>query len=64
MVCPVPGPYMVQVVPVSSGKLLNPWRYNSGHPTNNPNSYDLWVDVLIRGKTNRFCNWSRDPIVF
>ena len=39
------------------------WRYNSANPVNNPNSFDLWVDVLIGGKTNRFCNWSRDPII-
>ena len=39
------------------------WRYNSSNPVNNPGSYDLWVDVLIGGKTNRFCNWSRDPII-
>lgn len=40
---------------------LNPWRYVSTHPTNNPNSYDLWVDVYIRGKTNRISNWSSQP---
>jgi prepilin-type N-terminal cleavage/methylation domain-containing protein len=39
------------------------WRYNSSHPTNNPNTYDLWVDIYIRGKTNRVCNWSKEPYV-
>jgi prepilin-type N-terminal cleavage/methylation domain-containing protein len=39
---------------------LNPWRYNSSHPTNNPNSFDLWVDIIINGKTNRISNWSKD----
>jgi len=39
------------------------WRYNSLNPVNNPGSYDLWVDVLIAGKTNRFSNWNRDPII-
>lgn len=38
---------------------INPWRYNSSNPTNNPGSYDLWVDILIRGKTNRISNWSQ-----
>jgi prepilin-type N-terminal cleavage/methylation domain-containing protein len=34
-----------------------PIQYNSSHPANNPTSYDLWIDILIRGKTNRICNW-------
>lgn len=42
---------------------LNPWRYNSVNPTNNPNTYDLWIDVLVGGKTNRICNWSDNYIV-
>jgi len=36
--------------------------YVSSSPTNNPNSYDLWVDVLINGVTNRISNWNKDPI--
>jgi len=40
---------------------LNPWRYVSSNPTNNPNSYDLWVDLLIAGQTNRVSNWSKQP---
>jgi hypothetical protein len=47
---------------VISGTTLNPWRYNSSHPTNNTGGYDLWVDLVIRGKTNRVCNWSTLPI--
>ena len=36
----------------------NPWRYlNPG--VNNPNSYDLWVQLVINGKTNLICNWSK-----
>jgi len=42
---------------------LNPWHYNSSNPTNNPGSYDLWVDVLIGTKTNRVSNWSKTPQV-
>ena len=38
---------------------LNPFRYNSTNPTNNPGSYDLWIDLRIGGKTNRISNWSR-----
>ena len=43
---------------------INPYRYNSSSPTNNPRSYDLWIDVLIGGKINRISNWSEQPIVF
>ena len=38
---------------------LNPWRYNSSSPTNNPGSYDLWVQLVIAGKTNLICNWNK-----
>lgn len=41
--------------------LLNPWRYVSSNPTNNPGSYDLWVDIVVGGKTNRISNWSEKP---
>jgi len=48
---------------VAKGEMgLNPWRYNSSHPTNNTGSYDLWVDLIIRGKTNRICNWNTQPV--
>lgn len=39
------------------------WSYNSSNPTNNPASFDLWADVVLRGVTNRICNWSPTPIV-
>ena len=36
---------------------VNPFRYV--YPgTNNPSSYDLWVQLVINGKTNLICNWS------
>ena len=46
-----------------AGKKINPWCYNSVTPTNNPNSFDLWIDVKVGGKTNRICNWSDKPMV-
>jgi prepilin-type N-terminal cleavage/methylation domain-containing protein len=46
---------------VAGVDLLNPWRYVSTGPTNNHDSYDLWVDVVIDGKTNRISNWSEKP---
>lgn len=48
--------------PYIPGTTLNPWHYVSTNPTNNPNSYDLWVDVVVGSKTNRICNWSDKPI--
>jgi len=37
----------------------NTWRYNSANPTNNPGSYDLYIQLVIGGKTNLICNWSK-----
>ena len=37
----------------------NPWRYNSSNPTNNPGSYDLYIQLRIAGKTNLICNWTK-----
>jgi hypothetical protein len=41
---------------------INPFRYVCPG-TNNPNSYDLWVQLVIGGKTNLICNWSRQVIL-
>jgi type II secretory pathway pseudopilin PulG len=41
---------------------VNPWRYNSSSPTNNPGTYDLWIDYDFGGKSNRICNWSDKAI--
>jgi hypothetical protein len=40
---------------------VNPWRYTSNpqSATNNPGSYDLWVQLVMGGKTNLICNWSK-----
>ncbi|MFN3407964.1 MAG: type II secretion system protein [Limisphaerales bacterium] len=57
----VDGPFMM---PEDGGTgFINPFRYNSSNPTNNPNSFDLWVDITLGGKTNRVNNWSKKPIV-
>jgi prepilin-type N-terminal cleavage/methylation domain-containing protein len=37
---------------------LNPWRYVSPG-VNNPGSYDLWIQLVIHGRTNLICNWSK-----
>ena len=37
---------------------VNPWRY--AYPgTNNPGSYDLWIQLDIAGNTNLICNWTK-----
>ena len=41
---------------------VNPFRYV--YPgVNNPGGYDLWVQLVIYGKTNLICNWSRQVLV-
>ncbi len=41
---------------------LNPFRYQ--YPgTNNPSSYDLWIQLVINGKTNLICNWTKTVII-
>lgn len=64
LTCSIPAPPQPAppYYPISSLAGANPWRYNSSNPTNNPNSYDLWVDVVISGKTNRLSNWSREAL--
>jgi prepilin-type N-terminal cleavage/methylation domain-containing protein len=37
---------------------VNPWRYVSPG-VNNPNGYDLYIQLVIGGKTNLVCNWSK-----
>ncbi len=53
---PMPG------VSSFAGKPANPWRYVCPG-TNNPTSYDLWVQVFVGNKTNLICNWSKNPQV-
>lgn len=57
----VDGPVMFQQF--GGTGFINPFRYNSSNPTNNPNSFDLWVDIRVGSKTNRVNNWSKKPIV-
>lgn len=54
----VPGPVQLRM---ANNDTISPWFYNATNPTNNPDSYDLWMDVYYSGKTNRISNWSRDP---
>ena len=53
LVASVGGPDLYKGRPV-----INPWRYVCPG-TNNPGSYDLWVQLSIAGTTNLVCNWTR-----
>ena len=57
LVCSVGGPDP-SYQPLG-GVNLNPVRYNSVNPTHNPNSYDLYIQLVINGKTNLISNWSK-----
>lgn len=57
----VPWPDSLGPVIAGAPAGLNPIRYNSSSPTNNPKSYDLWVDIVVGSKTNRISNWSENP---
>ncbi len=46
----------------TTGRRVNPWRYVSSNPTNNPGSYDLWIDISVGGRIKRVGNWSPEPI--
>lgn len=43
--------------PVASNPGLNPWRYVSTNPTNNPNSFDLWAEIVVKGERRIIGNW-------
>lgn len=58
----VPWPANV-TPPPTPNPTLDPWCYNSSNPSHNPKSYDLWIDIVISGKTHRVCNWSEQPII-
>jgi prepilin-type N-terminal cleavage/methylation domain-containing protein len=53
---PMPGATTLAGLPA------NPWRYL--YPgVNNPSSYDLWVQIVVSGRTNLICNWNSQPQV-
>jgi prepilin-type N-terminal cleavage/methylation domain-containing protein len=59
LVASVGGPYQ-KYTPLTGASGVNPWRYNSSSPTNNPGSYDLYVQLVIKpGQTNLICNWTK-----
>ena len=58
LVCSVEWPSGTASPPISNSQ-FNPWRYNSSHPAHNTGSYDLWVDLVIGGKTYQVGNWNQ-----
>jgi prepilin-type N-terminal cleavage/methylation domain-containing protein len=56
---PVMGPRQIK----SGNITMSPWLYVSTSPTNNTERYDLWIEVQIGGKSMRFSNWEKDPVV-
>lgn len=45
-----------------TGKEINPIRYDASSTNrHNLKGVDLWVDILMDGKTNRLSNWSEKP---
>jgi prepilin-type N-terminal cleavage/methylation domain-containing protein len=55
----VGGPDQNYISPPPVSSTLNPWRYNSVSPANNPGAYDLYIQLVIKGQTNLICNWSK-----
>ena len=43
--------------PVRTNPGLNPWRYVSTNPTNNPGRFDLWIEIREPNRTNIIGNW-------
>jgi len=57
---PVAWPLGTPVMPAGWTAGLNPWRYVSTSPTNNPNSYDLWAEYMDGKKVKIISNWSKE----
>jgi prepilin-type N-terminal cleavage/methylation domain-containing protein len=45
--------------PVPTNKGLNPWRYVSSNPTNNPGTFDLWAEIVVKGQKKIIGNWKQ-----
>ena len=66
LVAPVPGPKPGPgswTMNLGAAGTANPWLYVSTSPTNNPERFDLWTEVVIGNKRIRFSNWEKDPVV-
>lgn len=52
---PLNIPAAAHPIPTNPG--LNPWRYVSTNPTNNPTSFDLWAEIIVKGERRIIGNW-------
>ncbi len=43
--------------PIPTNPRLNPWRYVSSNPTNNPGRFDLWAEYIEKGQKKIVANW-------
>lgn len=58
---PVSGPMTFND---AAGQWVTPWSYDPSSTNRiNSESYDLWIDITLGGKTNRICNWSQQPVL-
>ncbi len=61
LTAPIPWPFKDARFPSPVAKpgfeTVNPWRYVSSNPTNNPATFDLWAEVIIRGQRRVIGNW-------
>jgi prepilin-type N-terminal cleavage/methylation domain-containing protein len=48
--------------PVPGRPGLNPWRYVSSNPTNNPGRFDLWAEFVDGRQVRMISNWHRDIV--
>lgn len=59
----VQGPILLQqsAVGLPGAARIYPFHYVVSNPQHNQGRYDLWVDIIYSGKTNRISNWSDVP---
>jgi prepilin-type N-terminal cleavage/methylation domain-containing protein len=57
------GALVDNFTPAEPNVYPNPWRYKSSGSLRNAGGFDLWVDVVINGKTNRVSNWGPPVVV-
>lgn len=60
---PDPSRSFIKILSCSAGAPpganINPWHYVSSNPTHNVGSYDLWVNLVVGGKTFQVNNWTK-----
>lgn len=53
----VPQKFVLTFPAIGPAGEFNTWNYRSTKPTNNTESFDLWINVILSSKTNTFSNW-------